>query len=71
MRRGPELFTDKILRISLSCRFFELLSYFGFDAGSFSHLSVSATCSRPGPWHASHPMPISVHVELYFFAAMS
>ena len=49
MRRGSELLTEKIFRMSLSWRFFELLSYFGFDAGSFSHASINATCWRPGP----------------------
>ena len=29
----------------------------------------SSMCGRPGPWHASQPIPISVHVVAYVFVA--
>ena len=50
---------EKIFNVSLSWRFFELLSYFGFDAGSFSHASISDTCwpSRSEPSGKSTSRP--------------
>ena len=61
VRRASAGRGEKIFRISPSARFDARDLRVGMAAESRFQPCASVTWALPGPWHASHPMPSSVH----------